>query len=199
VEGVLAEHLYASTCSQRTAEWFLFRGFHLMATTASRILNSTAEVEEGRLLQLLLGSWFNRTRFTEQMRIGTKNEDAILAAFKNHSNVTDMFSCGLLELKHVPWLAASPNVIAVVKNPHGGKVLATVDMKFRVAPESITEAKTITAHWNNKLIVGIIGTDDAKEVGDKDHLTQVLIQMATCNLHWGVYIVGQAGTSNTTG
>lgn len=23
--------------------------------------------------------------------------------------------------------------------------------------------------------------------------------MATCNLHWGVYIVGQAGTSNTTG
>jgi hypothetical protein len=128
-----------------------------MATTASRILNSTAEVEEGRLLQLLLGSWFNR-RFTEQIRIGTKNEDAILAAFKNHSNVTDMFSCGLLESKHVPWLAASPNAIAVVKNPHGGKVLATVDMKTRVAPKSITEAETIAARWNNKL--GQAGTSN---------------------------------------
>ena len=67
------------------------------------------------------------------------------------------------------------------------------------APEPIAEAKTIAARWNNKLIVCIIGTDDAEEVMDKDHLTQVMIQMATCNLHWGVYIAGQAGTLNTTG
>jgi hypothetical protein len=34
---------------------------------------------------------------------------------------------------------------------------------------------------------------------ERKHLTQVMIQMATCNLHWGVYIVGQPGTSNTYG
>ena len=54
------------------------------------------------------------------------------------------------------------------------------------APEHIAEAKTIAARWNNKLIVCIICTDDAEEVMGKDHLTQIMIQMATCNLHWGV-------------
>ena len=44
VEQVLAAHVYALTCAKRTAEWFLFRWFHLMATTASRILNFSAEV-----------------------------------------------------------------------------------------------------------------------------------------------------------
>jgi hypothetical protein len=37
VEGLLAEHVYALTYAQRTAEWFFFRGFHLTATMASRI------------------------------------------------------------------------------------------------------------------------------------------------------------------
>lgn len=100
------------------------------------------------------------------MCIGTKNEDAILATFKNHSN-----SRGLLESKHVPWLAVSPDAIAIIKNPHGEKVLATVEVKTRVAPERITEAETSAARWNNKLIVCIIGTDDAEEVMDKDHIT----------------------------
>ncbi len=78
-------------------------------------------------------------------------------------------------------------------------MLATVEVKTRVAPERIAEAETIAPHWNDKLIICNIGTDDAEAVMDKEHLTQVMIQMATCNLHWGVYIVGQAGFSNTTG
>jgi hypothetical protein len=60
-------------------------------------------------------------------------------------------------------------------------VLATVEVKTRVAPEHIAEAETIAPHWNDKLIICNIGTDDAKAVMDKEHLTQVMIQMATCN------------------
>ena len=89
--------MYALTVTQRTAEWFLFRGIHLNATKASRISNSTTEVEEGRILQMLIHSWLGRSRSTEEMRIGTKNEDAILAAFHNVNIVTDIFQCGLLE------------------------------------------------------------------------------------------------------
>jgi hypothetical protein len=102
MEYVLDRNVYTLTDMQRTAEWFLFRGFHLTATMASRILNSTAEVKEGRILQMLVRSWFSRSRSPEEMRICTKNEDAILAAFHNYSIVTDLFKCGLLESKKVP-------------------------------------------------------------------------------------------------
>jgi hypothetical protein len=49
------------------------------------------------------------------MNIGTKNEDVILTAFWSYNIVTDIFSCGLLESKSVPWLAASPDAIAIIK------------------------------------------------------------------------------------
>jgi len=139
IKRILSRNVYALTVTQRTAEWFLFRGIHLKATMASRISNSTTEVEEGRILQMLIHSWLSRSRSTEEMRIGTKNEDAILAAFHNFSIVTDIFQSGLLE------------------------------------------------------------SDNIEDIMDKEHATQVMIQMATCNLNWAIYIEGQPGTSNTHG
>jgi len=43
VKGLIAQHVYALKWSQRTAEWFLFRSFHLTATMVGKILNSTLE------------------------------------------------------------------------------------------------------------------------------------------------------------
>jgi len=166
---------------------------------ASRILNSTTEVEEGRILQMLLCSWFFRSRSTEEMRIGTKNEDAILAALRNFNIAADIFQCGLLESKFIPWLAASPDAIAIVRSPEGQKVLATIEVKTRVSPEGVAEAERIAACWSHKMIVCILGTDNIEDITDKEHATQVMIQMATCNLNWAIYIVGQPGTSNTHG
>jgi len=79
------------------------------------------------------------------------------------------------------------------------KVIATVEVKTRVSLERITEAERIAAWWNHKLIICIAGTDDIEVVMDNEHTTRVMIQMATWRLHWGVYIVGQPGTSNTNG
>jgi hypothetical protein len=193
IKRILSRNVYALTVTQRTAEWFLFRGIHLNATMASRISNSTTEVEEGRILQMLIHSWLSRSRSTEEMRIGTKNEDAILAAFHNFSIVTDIFQSGLLESKFIPWLAASLDA------PEGQKVLATIEVKMRVSPERVAEAERIAACWNHKMLVCLVGTDNIEDIMDKEHATQVMIQMATCNLNWAIYIEGQPGTSNTHG
>jgi hypothetical protein len=72
-------------------------------------------------------------------------------------------------------------------------------VKTRVSQEHVAEGEKIAAHWNHKLIVCISGTDDVEAVMDKEHATQVLIQMATCNMCWAAYIVGQLGTTNTNG
>jgi len=166
---------------------------------ASRIINSPTAIEDDKMIQMLLGSWFSRTRSTEEMRIGTKNEDAILCAFRSLRQVTDIFCCGLVENKELPWLAASPDVIFIVKNPQGEKVLAMVEVKTRVSPTRIAEAERIASHWNNKLIMCVVGVDDITSVMDKEHETQIMIQMAMLHLNWAVYLVGQPGMQNTQG
>jgi hypothetical protein len=133
------------------------------------------------------------------MRIGTKNEDAILAAFCNYNIVTDLFQCRLLESNKVPWLAASPDAMTIVKNPNGQKVLGTIEVKTRVSPEHAAEVERIASHWNNKMIVCIVGNDNIKEIMDKEHAMQVTIQMATCHLNWAIYIVKQPRTTKTHG
>jgi hypothetical protein len=58
VERILSRNGYTFIITQRTAEWFLFRGFHLTVTMASQILNSTAKVKDGRIYRCcyVLGS-----------------------------------------------------------------------------------------------------------------------------------------------
>jgi hypothetical protein len=50
VEEILSRGVYALTRAQHTAEWFLFRGFHITATLAGRILNATSNIEDGRMI-----------------------------------------------------------------------------------------------------------------------------------------------------
>jgi hypothetical protein len=102
---------------------------------ASRILHSTLEHDDATILQMLLSSWFNRMRSTEEMRIGSKNEDAVLMAFASLPSVTDIFQCGLFESKVYSWLAASPNDIAIIMEPEGNKKVAVVEIKTRVSLE----------------------------------------------------------------
>jgi hypothetical protein len=166
---------------------------------AGRILNATSDIEDGQMIQMLLGSWFSQTRSTEQMRIGTKNEDAVLTAFRSYNFVTDVFSCGLLESKNVPWLAASPDAIAIIKNPNGNKVLAPVEVKTRVSTQRIAEAEKNAAKYNNKVIICGLHCNNVDEVMNNDHATQIMIQMSTTSLQYAVYLAATPGTSNTKG
>jgi hypothetical protein len=107
------------THAQRTAEWFILRAFHLTATMASRILNSANPMDSSTILEMLLLSWFSRSRSTTEMVIGTTNETAILLAFSRNPFVLHLFECGLFECYHYPWLAASPDSIAVLRTSSG--------------------------------------------------------------------------------
>jgi hypothetical protein len=80
-ETFFNERAQPLTHAQRTAEWFILRAFHLTATMASRIINSANPMDGTTILEMLLSSWFSRTRSTTEMVIGTTNENAILAAF----------------------------------------------------------------------------------------------------------------------
>jgi hypothetical protein len=67
---------------QCTADRFTLRTFHLIATMASQVLGGSYDGKnDGEVLTALVKSWFNRSRSTTNMVIGTKNEDAILLAF----------------------------------------------------------------------------------------------------------------------
>jgi hypothetical protein len=149
---------------------------------------------------MLLSSWFNQTRSTEEMRIGSKNEDAVLMAFASFCSVTDIFQCGLFESKVYPWLAASPDGIAIIMEPEGNKKVAVVEIKTWVSLEQIRAAEEICAKYNdNEIIETFIGSPIFEEVVKKDHATQLMIQMSTVGIDWAVYIVTQAGTQGSSG
>ena len=96
-EDFFSDRTQPLTHAQRTAEWFILRAFHLTATMASRIINSAHPMDDTTILEMLLSSWFSRSRSTTDMVIGTKNESAIIAAFSKSTYVLDVFECGLFE------------------------------------------------------------------------------------------------------
>jgi hypothetical protein len=153
LESILIQYCNPLTHAQRTAEWFTLRQFHVSATMASRILGTTQDKTDSELLQLLIDSWFSRARSTSDMVAGTKNEDAILDAFLQHPNVKNLFECGLLESKDTPWLAASPDAIAVLQLEHDQNfTVAVVEIKTRVSHQRIAAAESIYARFQSMWI-----------------------------------------------
>jgi hypothetical protein len=116
-EDFFSDRTQPLTHAQRMAEWFILRAYHLMATMASRIINSAHPMDDTTNLEMLLSSWFSRSRSTTDMVIGTKNESAIIVAFSRSTYILDVFECGLFESLEHPWLAASPDAIALLKHP----------------------------------------------------------------------------------
>jgi hypothetical protein len=107
------------------------------------------------------------------MVAGTKNEGAILDAFLQHPNVKDLFECGLLESKEVPWLAASPDAIAILSLPDDDMdTLAVVEMKKRASHQRIAAAERIHARYNSIWIEAEIGNDVWNGCTEPDHQYQ---------------------------
>jgi hypothetical protein len=79
-------------------------------------------------------------------------------------------------------LAASPDAVAILKDPNGNKVLATVEVKSRVSPQRIAAAERIAQQYDNKLISCGLDSDNVEEVMDKEHAPQIMIQMSTFHM-----------------
>jgi hypothetical protein len=188
------------THAQRTAEWFTLRQFHVSSTMAAKILTSNNNNTNAEVLQMLSDSWFSRARSTPDMVAGTKNEGAILEAFLQHENVKDLFECGLLESKEVPWLAASPDAIAILSFPEEDmEILAVVEIKTRVSHQKIAAAERVLARYNSTWIEAEIGDDVWNECIEKDHQYQLLVQMVVTNSAYCCYVVGKAGFEGSDG
>jgi hypothetical protein len=136
-EEILEHHCYALTGLQQTANWFTLWTFHLKTTMASKLLSETDNSTKTslELMSCLIKSWFNRNRFTEPMVIGSRNEEAMLLHLASKSYVLSIYECGLLKSKDNPWLAASPDAIAVIDDSDGESSRCVVEVETCVSPE----------------------------------------------------------------
>ena len=78
-----------------------------------------------------------------------------------------IFEVGLLENKTYPWIAASPDGVAVVGFQEDENVVASIEIKTRVSLEQIQQAEEIAAKYQPKLIVCEIGDKTWKECIEK--------------------------------
>jgi hypothetical protein len=167
---------------------------------ASKIINSQTEVDSKTMLEMLMSSWFTRTRSTREMVIGTKNKSAVLTAFSMINYMEQVFECCLLECLNLPWLAVSPDGAAVL-NVSAGQVIATVEVKTRVLADRIASAEQVAAKYaeDSGPILCTVGDDVWKEVVDKDHSMQIMVQLSVLKFKCCIYIVGQAGVRGAMG
>lgn len=165
---------------------------------ASQFLNDTLkEKSASDVFRSLLKSWFNCSRSTTNMVTGAKNEDAVLMAFSQNPLVLKVFSCGLFECTGFPWLAASPDAIAVLRNEDENLEcgVAVVEVKTRTTEQTIAEAEDIAAKYNHKYITCVVLNEVWNEVIPKDHSNQILLQLLVTGLYYCCYICARPGTS----
>ena len=74
----------------------------------------TVEELEKNIFDELVSSWFSHSRSSEAMKRGTKNEEAAMIALRGLDFVTECWECGMLGIKEHPWIAVSPDGIAVI-------------------------------------------------------------------------------------
>jgi len=167
----------------------------------SKVLSGTADdVSDVEMLRSLLKSWFNRSRSTEPMIIGSRNEDAVLLSLSQKSYVDSIYDCGLLESNKLPWLAASPDSIVVVSGViPNEQQLAVVEVKTRVSVEKIAEAERIAKKYGEKVIHCNCGDEAWLECIEKDHSNQIMCQVLVTGLKYCIYIVARPGTTGGKG
>jgi len=184
------------TTTQRTADWFTLRCFHCTATMASQFISeSFNNKSSSERFSSLLKSWFNRSRSTANMVVGAKNEDAVLTAFSTPNYVLQVLSCGLFESKKYPWLAASPDAIAVIRAKEERHYVCVVEIKTRTTESTIAEAELLLMKYNNKTShTTSTGDDTWNDLVPPDHSNQILLQMLVTGCNHCCYICARPGT-----
>ncbi len=92
LEEYIVDKGHPLTHANQTCEWFTLQAFHLTATMAAKNINLTIELVPKTMLEMLLSSWFTRTRSSREMVIGAKNEKAVLTTFIKNDYVEQVFS-----------------------------------------------------------------------------------------------------------
>jgi hypothetical protein len=65
------------------------------------------------MLETFVSSWFSSSRSTEEMMRGSANEDAVIRALSRKPFIKAIYETGMSARTETPWLACSPDAIAV--------------------------------------------------------------------------------------
>ena len=149
------------------------------------------DVPVADIIDLAFHSWFARSKSTKSMAEGTKNEDAVMEALKGEQFVEDLFQIGLVEMITYPYLAASPDGVAVIKR-NGRSEYASVEIKTRVSFDRQTDAIENERKYGH---IAHCEFDDRifSACVPKEHRTQLLHQASVLQMSVCLYVVATCG------
>jgi transposase-like protein len=212
IERHLLEHCLLLTISQRCADWFILRQFRVTGTNASQVILADSIIREKlglretasrdsesfsneRILRDLVQSWFSTSRSTDEMKRGTANESAVLAALKRKRFVKALYEGGMFAKRETPWLACSPDGICLLEidgfnfgnedETYTEAVIATVEIKTSVTDSSLSKnlgclsADPVVCH---------VGDDSFRKHVPEIHVGQILQQMLVLGVIHVVYV-----------
>ena len=90
-----------------------------------------------------LDSWFGRNWSLQAMITGTENEEPISQKMETEDFVVAFFEVGLLQFMNIPYLAVSPDGVAIIKLQDGTKEIACMKIKKRVAETTINKVREL--------------------------------------------------------
>jgi hypothetical protein len=150
------------------------------------------------LVEMVNESWFSRSRSTGSMVAGTKNEQATLRSLQGVLGIEKVYECGLLESKTNPWLAASPDAIAVFIESDGSLQAATVEVKSRDADATIKTAMKLKSEYG-QFIECVVGDEMWGKCVPRSHSTQMIVQSLITQQKYLLYVASMCGSANRCG
>jgi len=129
------------------------------------------------------------------MVAGTKNEQATLRSLQGVLGIEKVYECGLLESKTNPWLAASPNAIAVFIETDGSLQAATVEVKSRDADATIKTAMKLKSEYG-QFIECVVGDEMWGKCVPRSHSTQMIVQSLVTQQKYLLYVASMCGSAN---
>ena len=198
------------TVDQRCADWFVLRQFRMTGTVAGTILmNNSATLSQlgitdvechertmAESFQLLAASWISTYRSTEDMMLGTVTEKAAMNAIRSKPFVRAIFPCGMFGDKQYPWLACSPDGVALIDlhqtefNAEGDTDpllhVCSVEIKTSIAVLSLS---TAASNASVDLLCVEMGTFAFLDRVARVHIGQILQQMVVLRVSYVLYVV----------
>jgi YqaJ-like viral recombinase domain len=207
----VAKHVLRScqvlTIGQRCDDWFVLRRFRVTGTIASFLtmhkddlrlsigLTSQGSDEKShqQLLSACADSWFTTARSTEAMMRGTANEEACVSALYKMYFVGDVCEVGMIALKVSPWIACSPDGIALIRVASIGfsgcvsdeEALESVEIKTSVSEIS---SSVTTQNASADVITCELGDEAFRKHVPEAHMAQVIQQMVVISILFAIYL-----------
>jgi len=215
VEAAMETKCDTLSIGQRCADWFVLRQFRITGTNAGTVLLANAGVRRTlglgettgveRSLQqwfdLFFAGWFSSKVSTEAMMRGSANEEPVMCAIRSKLYVRDVFDVGMVASKQDGYLACSPDGIALlnkssfpdwnvdvegaVETGEDSYVLATVEIKTRVAATSLGESSALST---SELILCDVGDDKFRKYIPREHMGQLMHQLVVLGFGLALYV-----------